>query len=138
MGNTANLALPYPDNTDPLANAAAAIQSLAEAIDAMDTGWVATGVAGISYRVTMKSLVEVRFRVAGSWAAGAVVTLGAGAIPVNYRPAGDSVRGAAYPGAVATPGLVFVGTNGDVGLINTTGATRTAFNGHVVYMVGGI
>lgn len=34
MGNTARLALPYPENTDPLANMAAAIQALANAIDA--------------------------------------------------------------------------------------------------------
>lgn len=34
MGNTANIALPYPENTDPLANMAAAVQALANAIDA--------------------------------------------------------------------------------------------------------
>jgi hypothetical protein len=34
MGNTANLVLPYPENTDPVANMAAAVQALANAIDA--------------------------------------------------------------------------------------------------------
>lgn len=33
MGNTANRAYPYPANTDPLANMAAAIQALANALD---------------------------------------------------------------------------------------------------------
>lgn len=33
MGNTTNLGLPYPANTDPVANTAAALQSLAEAIE---------------------------------------------------------------------------------------------------------
>lgn len=34
MGNTANLLLPYMENTDPLANVAAAQKALADAIDA--------------------------------------------------------------------------------------------------------
>lgn len=33
MGNTANRGLPYPENTDPLANMAAAVQALANALD---------------------------------------------------------------------------------------------------------
>jgi hypothetical protein len=33
MGNTANRGFPYPENTDPLASMAAAIQALANAVD---------------------------------------------------------------------------------------------------------
>lgn len=33
MGNTANLVLPYPEDTDPLANMAAAVEALATALD---------------------------------------------------------------------------------------------------------
>lgn len=42
MGTTANLGLPYPENTDPLANVAAAIQALAAAIDTLEgAAWTA-------------------------------------------------------------------------------------------------
>lgn len=46
MGATPNLGLPYPENTDPLANMAAAIQALASAIDSGSGGaWTAYAVA---------------------------------------------------------------------------------------------
>lgn len=38
MGTTTNLGLPYMENTDPLANVADAMQSLAEAVDAFLPG----------------------------------------------------------------------------------------------------
>lgn len=40
MGTTANLALPYPENTDHVANMAAAVQALANAIDTYHAGRV--------------------------------------------------------------------------------------------------
>lgn len=43
MGNTARFALPYPANTDPLANMAAAIQALANAVDGDLIKHAATG-----------------------------------------------------------------------------------------------
>lgn len=43
MGSTANLGLPYPDNTDPLANVAAAIQSLANMLDTLIPGKIKRG-----------------------------------------------------------------------------------------------
>lgn len=35
MGNTPNLALPYPEDTEPLGNMSAAVQALATALDAL-------------------------------------------------------------------------------------------------------
>lgn len=75
MGNTANLSLPYPENTDPLANMAAAIQALANAIDGGGIGgaWVAwsptlTGISlgngvVIARRLLMGKTVHFRFQI---------------------------------------------------------------------------
>lgn len=75
MGNTANLSLPYPENTDPLANMAAAIQALAAAIDGGGIGgaWVAwsptlTGISlgngvVIARRLLMGKTVHFRFQI---------------------------------------------------------------------------
>lgn len=49
MGNTARLALPYPEDTDPLANMAAAVEALANALDiVVDEAGDTTGITASS------------------------------------------------------------------------------------------
>jgi hypothetical protein len=72
MGTTATAALPYPEPTDPVADGAAAIEALAEAVDPQLT-W---GVIGGTTRTGL--------RVIGGQTT--VTTSGAGALAVPFNP----------------------------------------------------
>lgn len=78
MGNTANLALPYPENTDPLANVAAAIQALANAIDTVSgSAWTAyTCTPGGGLTIGNGTIVAAKRQVGKTMFVRIIVTLG--------------------------------------------------------------
>lgn len=65
MGNTAILTLPYPENTDPLANMALAVKALAEAVETkLTAAWTAYTPAVVN--LTLGNGVKVsRYRMIG-------------------------------------------------------------------------
>lgn len=152
MGNTANLNLPYPANTDPLANMAAAIQSLANAID------TAVGGAWTAYTPTITNLTLGNgTRVARYLKKGKTLKLridliggstssASGAINIGL-PAGMSAHASGaqalmlrhYNGSGLVIGGAVVNATGTVILPTTTAGQIAAFNnGHEITIDGEI
>lgn len=133
MGNTANLALPYPENTDPLANMALAVKALAEAIDAGvggSAGWTAVVFQnswvnfGGTYQVAQYKKVGKRVYVRGAIKTGASGTV-AFTLPAGYRPAANVIFTLAAGGAY---GQADIATTGTVTITGTNAAVSTHVN----------
>jgi hypothetical protein len=155
MGTTANLGLPYPENTDPLANMAAAVQALASAVDAASgdpwQAWVPNftnltiGNAKVTarYRLTGKTaLIRVAI-VAGSTTA----ATGAVSMSLPFAAAGLSTNGEhqQIPGLCINPttqlALLVVTAGGNSGswYAGTAAAAVSTFsNGHIFRVQGAL
>lgn len=94
MPNTANMGLPYPANTDPLAQSAAAIQALAGAVDGafgVTTGWTAVTFqnawanVGAGFQNMEYKKVGSRVYLRGTIKTGAIGSI-AFTLPAGFRP----------------------------------------------------
>lgn len=101
-----------------------------------DTGWndipLSVGSGTLKWRAIGDD-VEIVWVGTGTFPTGAV-TLSTAAIPSLYRASGNR-RGSGVLNANSAAAL-YTGTSGTVGIINSTGGTRTGGEGTVRYMLG--
>lgn len=103
----------------------------------LDSGWVPiplrAGFTGTLRWRRLGPLVEVDWSGAGSFPVGAT-SISSGVIPATVRPSGNK-RGSAALNANAAASLYVTG-GGEVGVINSTGASRGGGEGTCQFMLG--
>lgn len=105
-----------------------------------DTGWVtitpSAGMAGFIRARRIGLLVEIDVSLTGTFPVGVTTLAPAGAIPAGFGPTNQGNRRgmAALNGF---PGMVYVAVGtGLLAVMNQTGASRTAVDGQVRYILG--
>lgn len=143
MANTPN-GLPYPLASDDLRQGAAAIESLATAmdpralsIDSLDLAGtlVSPVTSGTLFLRVKGKRVELVGNLSGSFAAGAASITASGAIPEAYRP--NALRpGAAFFSAGSYLGGAYAGSSGVVGYyVRDVPSARTGMQFSILWTV---
>jgi hypothetical protein len=139
MGSSALLDLPYPEDTDPLGQVAAAIEGLANAVDGQYKAW-----ANLTHSVTSGSVrwcvrgrtvfIECNVAMAALVSgAGLTVVTAANGVPAAYRPNQSLYTGVARMNAGTLLGLVLTPTDGSIQVVNVSGVNATSAQFRVCY-----
>jgi hypothetical protein len=144
MGTTPNVAIPYVEPSDPLANYPTQDKAKADRLEVLlyDTGWVnltpASGTGTFRYRCLAR-IVYIQANLSGitSIAAGASgLILAGGILPATYRPTATSIYGVANMGATLV-GLAIVSSNdGNIQLLNSSASAVTTPRFSISYPQG--